>query len=209
MHARAIYPCLLFVVFLIPTLTAGANPPAGKRPRRLYPPAIDGYASASRAIEKFDDDEDGKISGAELDRCPGLKAAIENVDADGDGAITAEEITARIHAWQKSKLGRTYMSCRVLHNGKPLEGVEVRFVPEKFLGDTLKTATGKTDNNGMAPICVPGYSPPGIAPGFYRVEITKDGEKIPVKYNTQTIFGQEIAIDAKGIQEGIEFDLKY
>jgi len=41
------------------------------------------------------------------------------------------------------------------------------------------------------------------------VEITKPGEKIPAKYNTDTIFGQEIAIDAKGIMEGIRYELEY
>jgi hypothetical protein len=51
--------------------------------------------------------------------------------------------------------------------------------------------------------------PPGVAPGLYRVEITKDGEDIPAKYNTDTVFGQEVAMDAKGIQEGIRFELKY
>ncbi len=209
MHARVISPCLLFVVLLFPTLTAGDIPTEEKRPRRLYPPSIDGFSSGFRAIEQFDANKDGKLSGAELDKCPGLKAAIDNVDADGNGEITAKEITERIHAWQKSKLSRMSMSCRVRHNGEPLEGAEVKFVPEKFLGENQKTATGKTDQNGMAMICLPDTLPPGIAPGFYRVEVTKAGEKIPAKYNTKTIFGQEIALDAKGLQEGIVFDLKY
>ena len=51
--------------------------------------------------------------------------------------------------------------------------------------------------------------PPGVAPGFYRVEITKAGEDIPAKYNTGNGSWTRIAIDAKGIQEGIKFDLKY
>jgi hypothetical protein len=41
------------------------------------------------------------------------------------------------------------------------------------------------------------------------VEITRQGDTIPAMYNTQTIFGQEVANDAAGIQEGIKFDLKY
>ncbi len=196
-------------MLLFPTLTAGKNLPEVKKPTRFYPPEINGFSAGFRAIEQFDANKDRKISGAELDKCPGLKAAIENVDADGDGGITAKEITDRVHAWQKSRLGRMSMSCRVVHNGKPLEGAEVKFVPEKFLGETLKTATGKTDQNGMAMICLPDTLPPGVAPGLYRVEITKAGEKIPAKYNTKTIFGQEIALDAKGLQEGIVFDLKY
>jgi hypothetical protein len=39
---------------------------------------------------------------------------------------------------------------------------------------------------------VPAYADegnPGVAQGFYRVEITKAGENIPAKYNTATILG--------------------
>ena len=52
-------------------------------------------------------------------------------------------------------------------------------------------------------------SPPGLSPGFYRVQVTKAGEKIPAKYNQKTIFGQEVAIDAEGVRNGINFDLDY
>ena len=73
-------------------------------------------------------------------------------------------------------------------------------------------AAGKTDQNGMAMLSVPTKGPgdpPGVAPGFYRVEITAPGMNIPAKYNTETTLGQEVALDAKGIQEGINFDLKF
>ena len=33
---------------------------------------------------------------------------------------------------------------------------------------------------------------PGLSPGFYRVEITKEGDNIPAKYNTATTLGLEI-----------------
>jgi hypothetical protein len=43
------------------------------------------------------------------------------------------------------------------------------------------------------------------------VEITKAGLAIPAKYNTQTILGQEVALDAAAFrfQTGINFDLKF
>jgi len=176
---------------------------------------MDAVAVGAEAIKQFDANHDGKLSGKELEKCPGLKAAIAQIDRSGKGEITAKKIAARIKAWQDSKLGRMSLGCAVMHNGEPLEGAEVKFVPEKFLGKNVKTAKGKTDANGMAMLSVPTRAtgglrePPGVAPGFYRVEITKAGEKIPAKYNTETIFGQEVAMDAKGIQEGIKFDLKY
>jgi hypothetical protein len=183
------------------------------RLHRMYPPAIDAKAAGAEAIQLFDTNKDGKLSGEELDKCPGLKAAIDKVDQSSKGEITADDIAARIKAWQDSKLARMTMSCKVLHNGQPLAGAVVKFVPEKFLGKNVKAGTGKTDKNGIAMLSVPtvGREPPGMAPGFYRVEITKEGEQIPAKYNTATILGQEVAADAKGIMDmkGIKFNLEY
>lgn len=46
-----------------------------------------------------------------------------------------------------------------------------------------------------------------MPPGFYRVEITKDGLNIPAKYNTETILGTEISYET--MLQPIEFDLKF
>ncbi len=179
------------------------------RPDRVHPPKINASAAGDKAIEMFDADKDGKLSGEELDKCPGVKAALAQIDLTGQGAVTADMITARIQAWQDSKLGRMSFSCRVTHNGRPLQGAEVKFVPETFLGENVKVAVGKTDQNGMAMISIPELTPPGIAPGLYRVEITKPGSNIPAKYNTETTLGQEIALDTQGIQEGVVFQLSF
>ena len=79
--------------------------------------------------------------------------------------------------------------CKVTHNGKALAGVTVTFVPEPFLGGGMQKGTGTTSSAGVANIVSPYAADPairGMSPGFYRVEITKSGEKIPAKYNTQT-----------------------
>jgi len=182
-----------------------------RRPARIHPPGINASAAGAKAIEMFDANKDGKISGEELNKCPGVKAAIAQIDPSGQG-ITAEAITARIKAWQATKLGRMSMACRVTRNGQPLAGATVKFVPEPFLGENMKVAKGTTDQNGMAMISIETSGPkdpPGVPPGLYRVEITKEGMNIPAKYNTETILGQEVALDAKGIQEGIVFDLQF
>jgi hypothetical protein len=95
---------------------------------------------------------------------------------------------------------------------QPVGRADVKFVPEKFLGEAIQTAMGKTDQNGVAMISVSATGPsdvPGVAPGLYRVEITKAGANIPAKYNTASTLSQEVALDARGIREGIRFDLKY
>ena len=224
-------------------------------PARVYPPSINASKAGALAIEMFDTNNDGKISGKELDKCPGLKAATmrpamggpATVDPDGTG-VTADMITARIKAWQASKLGRMSLRCMVTYNGQPLEAADVKFVPEPFIDQATSprppgfpTATGRTDANGVAMLSIPttDNGPPGVPPGFYRVEITKParapqagpagpprengqpddpGEpaepgnaalKIPAKYNTETILGQEVAIDAEGVRSGIKFDLVF
>jgi hypothetical protein len=178
----------------------------------LRAPAINASAAGTEAIAMFDTNKDGKIDGAELDKCPGLKAALKQVDPAGQG-VTADLITARIKAWQNSNLARMSPRCQVMHNGQPLVGADVKFVPEKFLGQNMQVASGKTDKTGMVPILSvptkgPG-DPPGVAPGFYRVEITAPGMNIPAKYNTETTLGQEVARDAKKIQETITFNLEF
>ncbi len=188
-------------------------------PPRVVPPSIDAVAAGTEAIKMYDTNHDGKISGAELDKCPAVKVAIAQIDTSGKGEVTAEMITARVRKWQDSKLGRMSLGCRITRNGSPLAGATVTFVPEKFLGPNLQPATGKTDQNGMAMLSsVPADTsptaprqPPGVAPGLYRIVVTKAGLEIPPKYSTEAgaVLGQEVAMDAKGIQEGLKYDLKF
>jgi hypothetical protein len=50
---------------------------------------------------------------------------------------------------------------------------------------------------------------PGLSPGFYRVEITKEGENIPAKYNTATTLGLEVGPLDQDVIAAIHFDLEY
>jgi hypothetical protein len=181
----------------------------GARPR-VYPDKPDPHA-AERAMELYDTNKDGILDANELEKVPGLKAAMRQVDLNKDGKISADEISARIDSWAASKCGRMGISCKVRHSEKPLAGANVKFVPEPFLGSGMKTYEGTTDDNGVAMLFVAGSSDRGVSPGFYRVEISKTGESIPAKYNTETQLGQEVANDAAGIVSGamLRIDLKY
>jgi hypothetical protein len=184
-------------------------------PRRIFGPPFNAAGAAAKAMELFDSNKDGKISGDELDQAPGLKAALKVMATDKDKGVTADQISLRVKKWIDSKIGRTSLSCMVIHNGQPLAGATVKFVPEKFLSEYLtETATGKTNQTGMAMLSVPVESgpdafPPGLPVGMYRVEITKDGENIPAKYNTETTLGQEVSLDNIEMQMGIKYNLKY
>ena len=172
------------------------------RPPRAHAPGISPSAAAA-AIKQYDTNNDSMIGGDELEKSPSLKHALPQIDRDGDGAITATELAARIESWQESKLGCVSMSCEVTRGGQPLPGATVKFVPEKFLGDEIQAGQGVTNEHGMADVSMPrgNSGPSGLAPGFYSIQITKDGEQIPAKYNTETIYGREVAADAGGSEE--------
>jgi hypothetical protein len=174
--------------------------------KRLAPPALPAIPSdaAQKAIETYDTEKRGFLDAAALEKAPGLKAAFP-----GSSHVTADDIAARIAQWKKSGVGRVWFRIMVKHNGAPLPGAKVTLVAEPFLGSQFVPATGLTDQNGEAAPAVPVSGPDdahGVPAGFYRVQITKDGENIPARYNTETILGLEVFA-----QEGIAapLDLQY
>ncbi len=200
----------MVVVCVILGMTGGCE----NRVERVRPPVIDASAAGREAIAQYDANQDGTIHGEELEKAPALKAALKQIDAGGNRRLTAGEITARIVQWQKSKLGLTTVRGMVRLNGKPLSDATVTLVPERFLGPNMQPATGKTDASGVASLSVAVPPEPGllgVAPGFYRVEISKKvdaTETVPAKYNTQTTLGLEVALDADAMADGeATFDL--
>jgi hypothetical protein len=182
-----------------------------REPSIVVPPSINADAAGQEALKIYDTNKDSKISGAELDKVPALIKALPNLNSTKEKGVTAADITARIKAWQDTKVGRMgSLNCRVTRGGTPVAGVDVKFVPEKFLGDSMPACTGKTQQDGYAAMSAPVNGPdeaPGVPPGFYRVEITKSDGSIPAKYNTQTIFGEEVAPDVRG-RVGFNYDIK-
>jgi hypothetical protein len=176
---------------------------------RLQPDAVAPEA-AQKAMELYDANGDGFLDAAELEKCPGLRAALKQIDTSGSGKISAAEIATRIQFWKDSGLGRTGINVMVRHHGVPLPGAKVVFVPESFLGDNLRGGEGVTNDHGLATISAAGLGAndlPGLSPGFYRVQITKEGADIPAKYNTATTLGQEVAPDV--LRNGVHFNLTY
>ena len=178
-------------------------------PRRVYPPDIDAVAAGSAAMEHYDIDSDGKVSGNELKQAPSLRSAIKNLDLDNDGAVSAEEIAARIQSWKETQIALMPIVCYVTYRGKPLAGANVTFEPEKFLGEELKPCVGKTSRKGTASLRIEdsGLNLPGGAPGLYIIRITSPNVQIPDQYNTRTVLGAEIAIDSANAERGVRIDL--
>lgn len=189
--------CLLLVI-------AGC----GRATPRLEPPPIDAARAGEEAMAEYDTNHDGVIAGAELDQCPGLKAAAK-LYGNGDGKISAADITARIEEWQQSRVCMSPMSIHLTLDGKPLEGATVMADPEKFLGPAFPAATGVTNSDGNSRPHV-GPDKPGVFYGLYKLRVSKQvggRETIPARYNAQTELGFEKAPDSPGLV-GVKFDLK-
>ena len=201
-------PVYRLLAFLLPAvLCAGCT---GAPPRVVAEaPASN---SGAQAIKAFDANLNGSLDEKELEKLPGLKSGLKKADENLDGELSAKEIDARIDAWARSKVGRMTVACIIKHQGAPLANAEVKFIPESFLGSSLQTATGTTGANGMVMPSAPesDEKPPGVAPGFYRIEVTAPagGPPLPAPYNTESL-GMEVAPDVEALATGpIQIDLK-
>lgn len=184
----------------------------------IEPPEIKAEKSAAKAMEMYDGDSNGLLDAEELKKAPGLRAAMKTLDQDGDQQVSESEIADRIRSWQKYKAGLTSILCDVTLDGQPLDGATVTFEPESFLGDDIKTAIGTTTLYGRVSPSIPKENrpspdtPSGLQLGLYRVRVSKKTsggeERIPAKYNSETILGQQVAADDPAvINRGIRFKL--
>lgn len=172
---------------------------------RLQPPRVDVKAAGAAVLSEFDSSGDGAVAGPELDHAPSLKNTQSLVDSDKDGKLTADEIAARLALYHQSQTAMMSLNAQVSLNGKPLADATVSLVPEKFMGDAFKTATGKTDSTGLCSFSM-SEQEPGTHVGFFRIAVSKKNaageETVPARYNSQTQLGGIIAPDSPLIEEG-------
>ncbi len=204
----------LFVEGMLLIIAVGC----GGRGDGFTAPNFDPFAASQDAIDTYDTDKNGFISGEELEKTPGLKAGIKNFDSDGDGQVSADEISQRVETWVHMDMALMSLSCDVTLDGQPLEGAVVTFDPEEYLGGVTQQAVGTTSMIGVVMPKVPKEkrpsldAPPGIQPGLYRVRVSKvinGKETIPARYNTETILGIQVSKDdAAIVNKAVRFNLK-
>src|SRR4051794_595598 len=141
--------------YLLTALAVIAFASCRSGPTPVKQPSIDASRAGKLAMEEYDNNGDGVVSGDELEKAPALKAALPRLDTNGDGAVSADEVAARVNAWKEMKTGMTSVGCHVTFNGLPVEGAKVTLEPEKFLGDEIKTAYGTTDQFGATSLSIP------------------------------------------------------
>lgn len=185
------------------------------QPSGLVARSINASSATSAAFELYDSNKDGNLDEKELAACPGVLAALAVYDTDHDGQVSADEMTARIEAWKNSAAMMT-VDCLVTLDGRPLSGAEVKFVPEKYLAESLFPATGVTEPNGQTTIGIAAENLPAdharlraVYPGAYKVEITHPTTPVPSKFNTATTLGREVSKETRApIVEKFELTTK-
>jgi hypothetical protein len=163
---------------------------------KLTLPTYSPEEAAKQVMAEYDTNHDGYLDAKELERCPSLKHSLESMDKNGDKRLSADEIAGRIQVYTDSQVGLKATTCHVRLDGKPLQGATVTYVPEKFMGSSIRPASGVSDQNGGVALTVEGEKLPGVQPGFYRVQVSKKNasgqETIPARYNQDSILGIEV-----------------
>jgi hypothetical protein len=164
-------------------------------------PKYDAERITAAAFELYDKNKDGKLDAEELKACPALAEALANIDKNKDKCIDVAELRERVEGIAKSKTGLVGVRLRIKYGGRPLGGATVNLVPEKFMGDAVKPANGVSDAGGSVTFQIAGTLLQGVSEGYYRVQIESPTEKLPAKYNSDTMLGKEITSRMRGSWE--------
>ncbi len=171
-----------------------------RAPTGIAPPKLNPGDTAARALSEYDSNGDQMLTKKELQECPGLLASIDRLDKDGNDSISASELESELSEIEKQGAGLVAISCLVRRNAQPLEGATVKFVPETFLADLIKPASGITARDGTTSPSVADEELPreyrgrlhGVNCGIYRVVVTHPSFEVPAKFNTHTTIGRII-----------------
>jgi len=132
----------------------------------LTPPSYSPDEAAKQALAEYDSNHDGYLDAKELERCPALKNSLASIDKNGDHRLSTEEIVERIQIYADSQVALKATTCHVRLDGRPLQGATVTYVPEKFMGSSIKPASGVSDQSGGGMLTAEGEKLPGVQPGF-------------------------------------------
>ncbi len=191
-------PPLCVGALLLAGVVFGCNRQAG-----ISRPKLNAAEAAQRAVAQFDTNGDGLLSGSELDGAPYLSHIAKKLK---QSQLSETDLEQRFKGYFNSPIIMTGASCRVLLNGRPLEGATVHFEPPAFMGEVTPPAIAVTDARGIGRPTQPGE--PGLYLGVYNVRVSKQvdaKELIPTRYNEQTELGIEMAFEGSTIKT--DFDL--
>ena len=148
-------------------------------------------AAAAMAIETYDRNGDGQLSGDELSNASALIASGRRIDRNGDNVLTKDEIQVRMEELEP-QADYIPLDVRILTKGRPLVGAELTLSPAPFMGENYQTFTGTTDEAGSCFLQGDGKELPGVPVGFYHARVVQSAQGIDLTR------GIEIADDTTG-----------
>jgi hypothetical protein len=152
-------------------------------------PSYDPAFAASKAMELYDRNNDGKLAADELSECPALLVGLPRIDRNNDRTITAEEIQARFEALEQQSDIKA-IDLLVTSKRRPLGGATVTFTPEPFMGDGLQPYSGTTTEQGRCELIGSQVDLYGLPVGYFKVHVVHEGQRI------DAIKGCEVADDS-------------
>jgi hypothetical protein len=142
-------------------------------------PSYDPAFAASKAMELYDSNNDGKLAADELSKCPALLVGLPRIDRNNDRAISAEEVQARFEALKLQSDVKT-IDLLVTSKRRPLGGATVTFTPEPFMGDGQQSFSGTTTEQGRCELIGSKVDLYGLPVGYFKVHVVHDGQGIDV-----------------------------
>jgi hypothetical protein len=152
-------------------------------------PSYDPSFAATKALELYDGNKDGKLAADELRECPALLVGIARVDRNNDRTITSDEIQARFEGLKTQSDIKT-IDLSITSKRRPLGGASVTFTPEPFMGDDLQSYSGTSTEQGRCELIGSQVDLYGLPVGYYKVHVVHEAQGI------DSIQGCEVADDS-------------
>jgi hypothetical protein len=152
-------------------------------------PSYDPSFAATKALELYDGNKDGKLAADELRECPALLVGIARVDRNNDRTITSDEIQARFEVLKTQSDIKT-IDLSITSKRRPLGGATVTFTPEPFMGDNLQSYSGTTTEQGRCELIGSQVDLYGLPVGYFKVHVVHEAQGI------ESIQGCEVADDS-------------
>lgn len=167
----------------------------GTGPDRIEAPEWSPDQFADQVLAKLDAGADGALSVEELAATPGLAWGAKYIDANKDGLLSRDELVERFEFYRKLNVGAKSKELEFVYRSRPIPEVKVKLVPEFFLEGLVESASGETNELGIADIQADGVEHIGLRPGYYRITVDSPRVKLPAKYAAveSTPLGVEIA----------------
>jgi hypothetical protein len=144
--------------------------------------------AATKVMELYDGNKDGKITSDELAASPALVDGLSRIDTNRDGAIDLAEMTARFTA-HDSMSHLVAFEVQVTSKRVPLDGAVITFTAEPFMGEGKQAYVGTTAAGLCQQLEGQERKVPGVPTGYYKVHIVHEAS------GTDATRGVEVADD--------------